>query len=158
MIVEPRSGPELPSVGWSDRGLGVHTHVAAVEVGVGRRSGRARIGLRREVLVAARKLGQHTCLELETVVRAHGVVDLGARRPEAPILGDDIGIGVARERECRRITEPRRVRETAIAEERADEELRRLAELQVPRAELVAPSHVHKSVDVLLVIVDDPFH
>src|SRR5438309_10558527 len=42
VIVEPRSGPELPSVGWSDRGLGVHTHVAAVEVGVGRRSGRAR--------------------------------------------------------------------------------------------------------------------
>ena len=37
VVVEARSGSELPSIRWSDRGLRVHTHVAAVEIRVRRR-------------------------------------------------------------------------------------------------------------------------
>ena len=73
--------------------------------------------------MTAGERSQYAGLELEPVVHTYGVIHLGARRPEIPILGDDVAVRVAGKAERRRVGQAGRVRETAVAKECAEKEL-----------------------------------
>src|SRR5207248_11656823 len=54
VVVEPRAGTQLPTVVSSDRHLCIRADVAAIEIRIRRRSGRARSALRGKVFMPVR--------------------------------------------------------------------------------------------------------